>query len=88
MARHCALALLIPVTGPTHLPNIVERWKSNRSAFVHSNSKEIFERRTYTSKIDVWDADDKAVEVMIKIILASGRGEHVKVTVEKYTTSS
>lgn len=35
--------------------------------------------------MDVWDAHDKAAEILVKVLLASGRGEHVKVRVEKYS---
>jgi len=86
MTLHAALALLIPVEGPRLLEPTLRRWSANSSPFVHSSSKQIFERRTYQSEIDVYDADDKAVEVMVKILLASGRGEHVKLNVQKYST--
>ncbi|CED84638.1 Mitochondrial ribosomal protein S10 [Phaffia rhodozyma] len=85
MVRHCALALLIPVTGPTQHPRKVKRWAAVRSPFVHAKSKEVFERYTYTETMDIWDAHDKSVEVMIKVLLASGRGEHVSIKVEKYS---
>lgn len=88
MARHAALALLIPVTGPVTLANDLQRWSSNKSAFVHAKSKEVFERRTYSQRIDVWDADDKAAEVLIKVLLATGRGQYVKVKVEKFSRDS
>jgi len=86
MARHAALALLIPVAGPRYLKPTLRRWSANSSPFVHSSSKQVFERRTYLSEVDVYDADDKAVEVMVKILLASGRGEHVMLNVQKYST--
>lgn len=88
MARHAALALLIPVTGPVTLANDLQRWSSNKSAFVHAKSKEVFERRTYSQRIDVWDADDKAAEVLVKVLLATGRGQYVKVKVEKFSRDS
>ena len=85
MARHAALALLIPITGPRTYAPILQRWASNRSPFVMSGSKEVFERRTFHVEMDVWDADDKAAEILVKVLLASGRGEHVKVKVDKYS---
>lgn len=85
MARHAALALLIPVTGPRHHPHMTQRWSSNKGPFAHAKSKQVFERKTYAATIDVWDADDKAAEVLVKVLLASGRGEHVKVKVDKYS---
>jgi ribosomal protein S10 len=88
MARHAALALLIPVTGPVTLANDLQRWSSNKSAFVHAKSKEVFERRTYSQRIDVWDADDKAAEVLVKVLLATGRGQYVKLKVEKFSRDS
>lgn len=85
MARHTALALQIPVTGPLPLPRELTRWSSNKGPFVHAKSKVVFERRVHSQRIDVWDADDKAAEVLIKVLLATGRGEHVKVKVEKFS---
>jgi small subunit ribosomal protein S10 len=85
MARHTALALQIPVTGPLPLPTELTRWSSNRSAFVHAKSKQVFERRVYRQRVDVWDADDKAAEVLVKVLLATGRGQHVNVKVEKFS---
>ena len=85
MARHAALALLIPVTGPRYFKPILQRWASNKSPFVMSGSKEVFERRTFHVEMDVWDADDKAAEILVKVLLASGRGEHVKVKVDKFS---
>lgn len=88
MTRHVGLALLVPVRGPRALKPVLQRWASNKSPFVHSGSKQVFERRTYQTEMDIYDADDKAVEVMVKILLASGRGEHVKVNVQKFSRGS
>jgi ribosomal protein S10 len=88
MARHCALALSIPMTGPNFFRPDIKRYAVNKSPFVHSASKEVYQRVTYKVQMDVWDAHDKAVEVMLKVILASGRGQHVRVKVEKYSLGS
>ena len=62
-AIHTAKAMGIPCTQHAiHLPTIWKKWNVIKSPFIFAKTKEIFEEKVYRRVIQLFDADDVAVE--------------------------
>lgn len=60
------------VAGPVPLPVKKRQYTLLRSTFVDKKSREQFEIRVHKRLIDIFGADDKTVEEMMKIALPAG----------------
>lgn len=67
-AQRAAYHLGIVLTGPAMLPTRHERFAVLKSPFVHKKSQEVFERRTHTRLLKVWDSDDQVVQLWIQYL--------------------
>ncbi|KAI9790366.1 MAG: mitochondrial 37S ribosomal protein rsm10 [Peltula sp. TS41687] len=64
-ALRAAYYLKLPVSGPTPLPRIVERWTVPRSNFAHKKSQENFERITLRRLIQIQDGHADVVDAWL-----------------------
>ena len=67
-AMRAAYYLKLPVSGPTSLPRITERWTVPRSNFVHKKSQENFERITVRRSIAIYDGHPDTVAAWLAFI--------------------
>lgn len=67
-ALRAAYYLKLPVSGPTPLPRIVERWTVPRSNFAHKKSQENFERITLRRLIQIQDGHPDVVDVWLAFL--------------------
>ena len=67
-ARHSALAMKMPVSPPIHLESHVKKWNAIKGPFVHSKSREVFERITYKRLLQVFDSHPETVEAWVQYV--------------------
>ena len=67
------------VSGPIPLPTHKRIFTVNRSTFVNKKSREQFELATYKRLIDIYNSNNKTVEALMKLELASGVEVEIKV---------
>ncbi|KAK2761404.1 Tryptophan--tRNA ligase, mitochondrial [Arachnomyces sp. PD_36] len=67
-ALRAAYYLNLPASGPVPLPRIVERWTVPRSNFVHTKSKENFERITLRRLIQIKDGNPDTVQAWLAFL--------------------
>ena len=60
------------VSGPIPLPTHKRIFTVNRSTFVNKKSREQFELASYKRLIDIYNSNNKTVEALMKLELASG----------------
>jgi len=60
------------VAGPIPLPTRRRIYTVLRSTFIDKKSREQFERRDHKRLIDIYGADDKTIEEMMKVELPAG----------------
>ena len=83
-AIHTAKAMGIPCTQHAiHLPTIWKKWNVIKSPFIFAKTKEIFEEKVYRRVIQLFDADDVAVEEWANY-LVSRLPDGVDAKVDKY----
>ena len=67
------------VSGPIPLPTHKRIITVNRSTFVNKKSREQFELCSYKRLIDIYQSNQKTVEALMKLELASGVEVEIKV---------
>ena len=67
------------VSGPIPLPTHKRIFTVNRSTFVNKKSREQFELASYKRLIDIYNSNNKTVEALMKLELASGVEVEIKV---------
>ncbi|KAL3900247.1 MAG: hypothetical protein SGCHY_001462, partial [Lobulomycetales sp.] len=67
-ARHSASVMRIPSSPVIHMPTDVKKWWLVKSPFVHAKSKEIFEKRTFTRTIQLYDAHPTSVRELVEYV--------------------
>ena len=67
------------VSGPIPLPTHKRIFTVNRSTFVNKKSREQFELASYKRLIDIYNTNNKTVEALMKLELASGVEVEIKV---------
>ena len=67
------------VSGPIPLPTHKRFFTVNRSTFVNKKSREQFELANYKRLIDIYNSNNKTVEALMKLELASGVEVEIKV---------
>ena len=67
------------VSGPIPLPTHKRIFTVNRSTFVNKKSREQFELSSYKRLIDIYQSNQKTVEALMKLELASGVEVEIKV---------
>ena len=67
------------VSGPIPLPTRKRIITVNRSTFVNKKSREQFELSSYKRLIDIYNSNNKTVEALMKLELASGVEVEIKV---------
>ena len=67
------------VSGPIPLPTHKKIFTVNSSTFVNKKSREQFELPTYRRLIDIYSSNQKTVEALMKLELASGVEVEIKV---------
>ena len=67
------------VSGPVPLPTRKQIYTVNRSTFVNKKSREQFELSSYKRLIDIYESNQKTVEALMKLELASGVEVEIKV---------
>ena len=67
------------VSGPIPLPTHKRIFTVNRSTFVNKKSREQFELSSYKRLIDIYNSNNKTVEALMKLELASGVEVEIKV---------
>ena len=67
------------VSGPIPLPTHKRIFTVNRSTFVNKKSREQFELASYKRLIDIYQSNNKTVEALMKLELASGVEVEIKV---------
>ena len=67
------------VSGPIPLPTHKKIFTVNSSTFVNKKSREQFELPTYKRLIDIYSSNQKTVEALMKLELASGVEVEIKV---------
>ncbi|EMR08730.1 ribosomal protein S10 [Pneumocystis murina B123] len=60
-----AYYLGLPASGPVPLPKRIERWTVPRGPFIHTKSKENFERITHKRLITIKDGHPRVVEIWL-----------------------
>lgn len=66
------------VNGPIPLPTNKKIFTVNRSTFVNKKSREQFELSSYKRLIDIYNANSKTIEALMKLELASGVEVEIK----------
>ena len=66
------------VNGPIPLPTHKKIFTVNRSTFVNKKSREQFELSSYKRLIDIYNANSKTIEALMKLELASGVEVEIK----------
>ena len=66
------------VSGPIPLPTRKRIITVNRSTFVNKKSREQFELSSYKRLIDIYNANSKTIEALMKLELASGVEVEIK----------
>ena len=69
----------VKVSGPIPLPTHKRIFTVNRSTFVNKKSREQFELANYKRLIDIYNSNNKTVEALMKLELASGVEVEIKV---------
>jgi len=67
------------ISGPIALPTHKRILTVNRSTFVNKKAREQFELSTYKRLIDIYDSNQRTVEALMKLELASGVEVEIKV---------
>ncbi|MBR0309314.1 MAG: 30S ribosomal protein S10 [Paludibacteraceae bacterium] len=67
------------ISGPIALPTHKRIFTVNRSTFVNKKAREQFELSTYKRLIDIYDSNQRTVEALMKLELASGVEVEIKV---------
>ncbi|KAG5363099.1 37S ribosomal protein S10 [Yarrowia sp. B02] len=67
-AQRAAYYLRIPVEGPMPQKTRFKRWTVNRAVFVHSSSKENFERRTHGRKLVLNNTSQETIQVLVQFL--------------------
>lgn len=67
-AQRAAYYLRIPVEGPMPQKTRFKRWTVIRAVFVHSSSKENFERRTHGRKLVLNNASQETIQVLVQFL--------------------
>ena len=67
------------VSGPIPLPTHKRIFTVNRSTFVNKKAREQFELASYKRLIDIYNSNNKTVEALMKLELASGVEVEIKV---------
>ncbi|KAH8600825.1 hypothetical protein B0O99DRAFT_736849 [Bisporella sp. PMI_857] len=67
-AMRAAYFLGLPAYGPVPLPQIVERWTVPKASFIHTKSKENFERKTLRRLIQIKDGHPETVEIWLAFL--------------------
>jgi len=66
------------IIGPVPLPTEKRKYTTNRSTFVHKDSREQFEMRTHKRLLDIMDPDAKTVDALMSLNLPSGVNVEIK----------
>jgi len=66
------------ISGPIPLPTHKRIFTVNRSTFVNKKSREQFELSSYKRLIDIYNANSKTIEALMKLELASGVEVEIK----------
>ena len=64
-AMRAAYYLGLPAKGPVPLPRKIERWTLSKSNFVHTKTKENFERITLKRAIEIQDGEAEVVKIWL-----------------------
>ena len=67
------------VSGPIPLPTHKRIFTVNRSTFVNKKSREQFELASYKRLIDIYSSNQKTIDALMKLELASGVEVEIKV---------
>jgi len=66
------------VSGPIPLPTKIKKYTVNKSTFVHSRSREQFEKRTHKRLIDIVESTPQTIESLSNLALPSGVSVEIK----------
>ena len=66
------------VKGPIPLPTRIERFDLLKSPHVNKKARDQFEIRTHQRLMDILDPTDKTVDALMKLDLAAGVDEEIK----------
>ena len=66
------------VNGPIPLPTNKKIFTVNRSTFVNKKSREQFELASFKRLIDIYNSNNKTIEALMKLELASGVEVEIK----------
>ena len=64
-AQRVAYHLGMPISGPVMLPTRHEKFTVLKSPFVHKKSQEVFERRTHSRLIKIFDSNPDVVDRLV-----------------------
>ena len=67
------------VSGPIPLPTHKRIFTVNRSTFVNKKSREQFQLSNYKRLIDIYNSNNRTIEALMKLELASGVDVEIKV---------
>jgi ribosomal protein S10 len=67
-ARLAGHKMGMPTSQVIHLPTKTQKWHVNKGPFVHAKTKEVFERKTYSRLIQVFDSHPDTVKQWIKYV--------------------
>ncbi len=68
------------VSGPIPLPTHKRIFTVNRSTFVNKKSREQFQLAAYKRLIDIYNSNQKTVDALMKLELASGVDVEIKLS--------
>jgi small subunit ribosomal protein S10 len=66
------------VIGPIPLPTEKKKYTVNRSAFVHTDSRDQFEMRTHKRLVDIVDPTPKTIDSLMSLSLPAGVDIEIK----------
>ncbi|PVV03033.1 hypothetical protein BB560_002499 [Smittium megazygosporum] len=66
--RKAAYSMNIPCSETIHLPMKIKKWNALKSPFVHKSAIEIFERRTYTRMLKVYDVNIDTLNKLLEYV--------------------
>jgi small subunit ribosomal protein S10 len=67
------------ISGPIPLPTEIRKYTVNRSTFVHKDAREQYEVRVYKRLIDIFGADQRAIESLTNLNLPKGVDIQLKI---------
>ena len=66
------------VIGPVPLPNVINKYTVNSSAFVYKDARDQYEMRTHKRLIDIVDSSPRTIDDLMNLNLPTGVDIEIK----------